>query len=412
MGFRFKLEDFPGYKDALATILRSVPTITNSTITEARQSVGQSPITAQQLLTAAFNDHERHSIAADLTPYPMYLYAFLARNDPRQDHCSWPFNPKIRAFNSIGALDDAQFSRGIQIAVLRPSFDAARRCPNCKHQLDPAGLHLLNCQKTHYSLMHDTVKRSLAHCLRGLFNSKVADLRVHVEAPINRFAPLRQPNLPEGEVNRADIVLVLAGNTRQDVFITDVVSALAHTPNHRGDGFYYDLSQKEFAKRHKYYKYLIDAWRFFPLAFGRTNVLSRDTLRFCEVVGSYFPKNLKTEAKLRACLSRAIISGVAQTMNEEMRRLQLATYNAVHPSMLSTAPESRARGLTPNGPKTSKITRPPAPPNSLMSLHNKLSTIVARDDHRPSSDDDVPTSQSSVLMSQQSEGVLSVDWSR
>lgn len=412
LGFRFKLEDFPGYKDALTATLRSVPTITNFTITEARQSVGQVPITSQQVLTAAFNDHERHSIAAELTPYPMYLYAFMARNDPRQDHCSWPFNPKIRAFNSIGALDDPVFSRGIQIAVLRPIFDSARRCLNCKHQLDPAGLHLLNCQRTHYSLMHDTVKRSLAQCLRGLFNSKVADLRVHVEALVNRFAPLRQPNLPEGEVKRADIVLVLDGNTRQDVFITDIVSALAHTPNHRGDGFYYDLAQKEFAKRYIYYKYSIDAWRFFPLAFGRTNVLSRDTLRFCEVVGSYFPKDLKTEAKLRACFSRAITSGVAQTMNEEMRRLQLATLNAVHPSLIPAVPESNAKRRALTGSKTSKTTRPPVPSNSLVSLHNKLSTIVSRDDHRMSSDDDLPESQSSVLLSQQPEGVLCLNWGR
>ena len=141
--------------------------------------------------------------------------------------------------------------------------------------------------------MHETVKRSLAQCLRGLFSSQLADLSVHVEAPVNRFAPLRQPDLPEGKINKADIVLILSGNTRQDVFITDIVSALAHTPNHRGDSFYYDLAVKEIAKRYKYHKYLIEPWRFFPLAFGRTNVLSRGTLRFCEVVGSYFPKDLK-----------------------------------------------------------------------------------------------------------------------
>jgi len=411
LGFKFKLENFPGYCKAEADLFQNIQTITASSIHEARASVGQIPRTTQQFLTSLLNGHEMTSIALELEPCPMYHYAFLARTDPRQDHASWPFNPKIRAFHSIGALDDAAFSRGIQIAMLRPIFENPRQCEHCKHQLDPVGLHVLNCQHTHYTLMHETVKRSLAQCLRGLFNSKLAALSVHVEPLVNRFASLRQSDLPEGTPLKADIILILSGRTAQDIFITDIVSALAHTPNHRGDGFYYDLAVKELAKRGKYYKYDILPWRFFPLAFGRTNVLSRETLRFCETVGAYFPNALKIEAKLRACLSRAITSGVAATFNDEMRQLQLSTLNAVASSMVPPAPDRRVRDPALVGSKSNNA-RAHSSSSSALSLYNRLNAIVSRDETQClSAEADGPlSSQSSDWLSQPTRKNLSADW--
>ena len=413
LGFQFKLENFPGFRDAVVDLFQNIPTITSSSMHEARASIGQTPRTTQQFLTSLLNEHELTSISLKLQPCPMYYYAFLARTDPRQDHASWPFNPKIRAFHSIGALDDAAFSRGIQIAMLRPIFENPRQCEHCKHQLDPVGLHLLNCQHTHYTLMHETVKRSLAQCLRGLFNSKLAALSVHVEPLVNRFAPLRQPDLPEGTPLKADIILMLSGRTAQDILITDIVSALAHTPNHRGDGFYYDLATKEHAKRSKYYKYYILPWRFFPLAFGRTNVLSRETLRFCEAVGSYFPNALKIEAKIRACLSRAITSGVAATFNDEMRQLQLSTLNAVAASMVPPAPDRRSKDPALVGSKSNNA-RALSSSSSALTLYNRLDAIVSRDESQRLSAvaDEHLSSQSSVWLSQLSRQNLSVDWSR
>ncbi len=228
------------------------------------------------------------------------------------------------------------------------------------------------------------------------------------EAPVT-YQLLRQPNLPEGTHLKVDIVLILSGNTEQDVFVTDIVSALAYTPNHRGDGFYYDLAAKEYAKRSKYYKCLISPWHFFPLAFRRTNVLSRDTLRFCEVVGSYFPNVLKIEAKIRACLSRAITSGVAATFNDEMRQLQLSTLNAVASSMVPPAPDRRAKDSALVGLKSSMNAPASVPLSSVLTLHNRLSAIVSRDESQCSSTDvDGPSSLSSGLLSQLSEGNLSV----
>ena len=406
LGFSFQLEHFGSFSETVHDLRRRIPTITRRVIDDARHSVGSScSQTTQQFLTKQLNDHEVSRIASELIPCPMYHYAFLARTDPRQDHSSWPFNPKMRATHSIGALEDANFSRAIQIATLRPVFLSPRHCEGCKQLMDPVGLHLLHCQNTHYSLMHEGVKRSLAQCFRSLFSSDLASLSVHVEPAVNRFAPLRLPQYPEGKVNQADIVLILSGPTQQDVFITDIVSALARTPNRR-DSFYYDLAVKEQAKRNEYWKYLIAKDRFFPLAFGRTNVLARDTLRFCEVVGSYFPKSQNVTDKIRACFSRAISSSVASTVNDAMRKLQLSALNSVAFSMVPPAPDQCAkkrhddsvRSPRPSSARISLST------NSSTSLNRRLIAIISRDDSRvPIAD--APLSREGFMLSQQSVGL-------
>jgi hypothetical protein len=95
------------------------------------------------------------------------------------------------------------------------------------------------------------------------------------------------------------------------------------------DGFYFELNQAETQKRNAYKMYDITLHHFFPLAFGRTNILSRETLRFCDFVGNYFPKSQKVSDRLRATFSRSIASGVASTFNAAICRLQLATANSV-----------------------------------------------------------------------------------
>jgi len=121
--------------------------------------------------------------------------------------------------------------------------------------------------------------------------------------------------------------------TQQDVFITDVTSVLPHT-HYKRDGLYYDLNQASKQKFAKYYKYNIPRDRFHPLSVGRMNVLSDHTLRFCEIMASYFAKPLNVYDKLRATFSRAITVGTAFTLSEAVRRLQLAAANAVALSMV------------------------------------------------------------------------------
>ena len=89
-------------------------------------------------------------------------------------------------------------------------------------------------------------------------------------------------------------------------------------------GFYFDLNRAEAIKRNKYSKYEIHPHAFFPLAFSRTNVLSRETIRFCEMVDKYFPKSMRIHDRLRATISRAITAGVSASQNCAIRRLQLA----------------------------------------------------------------------------------------
>jgi hypothetical protein len=80
---------------------------------------------------------------------------------------------------------------------------------------------------------------------------------------------------------------------------------------------------------------------FSPIVFGRTNILSRETLRFCELLGNYFPKSLSGADRLRATLSRSIAAGVASTFNAAVRRLQLAAANAVAFYMVPPIYEAR-----------------------------------------------------------------------
>jgi hypothetical protein len=87
--------------------------------------------------------------------------------------------------------------------------------------------------------------------------------------------------------------------------------------------------------------YDINLQHFFPLAFGRTNILSRETLRFCDFVGNYFPKSLKVSDRLRATFSRSIAAGVASTFNASLRRLQLAAGNSVALSLIPPMHDSR-----------------------------------------------------------------------
>jgi hypothetical protein len=87
--------------------------------------------------------------------------------------------------------------------------------------------------------------------------------------------------------------------------------------------------------------YDIKLHHFFPLAFGRTNILSRVTLRFCDFIGNYFPKSLKVSDRLRATFSRSIASGVASTFNATIRRLQFAAANSVAFSMIPPLSEQQ-----------------------------------------------------------------------
>jgi hypothetical protein len=245
----------------------------------------------------------------------------------------------VRAHYSIGPLPNSEFARAIQLASLRPAFANRGWCSTCKAEIDPVGLHLLKCRSTHYSEMHDVTKHALAQRLRSLMTSQMAAISVHVEKPVSRWCKLLPQFPTESVVRVADIIVLLSGLTQQDIIVTDIVSTLCQKPN-SNDGFYFELKQAETQKRATYCMYDIKLHHFFPLAFGRTNILSRETLRFCDFVGNYFPKSLKVSDRLRATFSRSITSGVASTFNATVRRLQLADANSVAFSMIPPLSES------------------------------------------------------------------------
>jgi hypothetical protein len=67
-------------------------------------------------------------------------------------------------------------------------------------------------------------------------------------------------------------------------------------------------------------------------------VLSRETIRFCEMVDKYFPKSMQICDRLRATISRAITAGVSASQNCAIRRLQLAEANNCAFSMVPPIP--------------------------------------------------------------------------
>ena len=173
----------------------------------------------------------------------------------------------------------------------------------------------------------------------SLMSAQMAEISVHVEKPVSRWCRVL-PGMPESPARVADIILLLSGTSKQDVIVADVVSTLCRKPN-ATDGFYFELNQAETAKRNVYKAYDITLHHFFPLAFGRTNILSRETLRFCDFVGNYFHKSLRVPDRLRATFSRSITSGVAATFNDVIRRLQLSAANLRAYSMIPPVPDSR-----------------------------------------------------------------------
>ena len=104
------------------------------------------------------------------------------------------------------------------------------------------------------------------------------------------------------------------------------------------------------------------------------NVLSRETLRFCDFVSDYFPKSLKVADRPGATFSRSITAGVASTFNDIVRRLQLAASSLLAYSMVPPVPEPR-RLLH------SQLARTYAPLTklSLRSLGAHFSLIVSLD---------------------------------
>ena len=289
----------------------------------------------QHTLTAALNSASITSISASLEPWPFYYHAFKSRVDKTQDHVSWTLNPKTRFFYGLGMLPDAEFSRTIALVTLYPVL-LPRIC-ECGQNVDPAAHHYLHCHLNYYGDLHNLVRDSLALRLRSFMTDGAAALSVAVEQPFRSFFALRPSapsNAPEGV---ADIVVSMPSDLQQIPIACDLISCIHRRTLSPFDAF---TAASQF-KRKKYARYIFPANCFYPLPFGRTNVLSEDMLSFCARIGNFFPNNMRVVDKLRATISRSIYSGVARMLNLALRRLQLSTTRACaiaaipHSSLLS-----------------------------------------------------------------------------
>jgi hypothetical protein len=281
----------------------------------------------QHYVTTLFNAAEIRSISEALLPWPIYSHAFAARTHKSQDHVSWPINPRSRAHFSLGMLNDAEFSRAISIAILHPIM-LPRVCP-CGGLIDPAAFHLLHCKHIHYGIIHDRVKEAVAARLRSFMTLEAASLSVLLEQQMDHYFARRNPAAarpaPQADTALiADMIVSLHGDLQQSPIACDFVSCLARSPVATTD-FTFALADKAALKISKYSRYDMPSGAFFPLPFGRTNVLSKDVLSFCSLVHSHFPPLTGVDRKLRATFSRAIYAGVSQSFNLGVRRLQLAS---------------------------------------------------------------------------------------
>jgi hypothetical protein len=325
LGFVFVSAALPGLSEARASVVRQLDGYRvrkpKELIVFERASEIADPAPLQESLTALLNHAKITRIAKALEKVPVFAHAFLARTDTAQNHCSWPFNPIARRNLKIAALADEDFSRAIQIAMLRP-ITPPRLC-DCGAVIDPVGLHLLHCRFVHFGYLHDCIKTALVATCKSFQPLDLSAVSVVMERPVARFYPRKDPLQPEGPVILADIVVSLSDTAQQACVIADVSSVLSRGPSLSSD-FHAALRARSQAKRLKYSKYAIPSHLFHPVTVGRTNVLSRDALLFCDVIGNFFPTVPKAVDRLRAAISRAVCVGAARTLNTTIRRNQLA----------------------------------------------------------------------------------------
>jgi len=341
----FNCHNIPGYVQARSVASRLIADADPKKMRDLRWERkdamdGDDPL--QQVITALLNESAIVRIRRQLAECPIYRFAFEARTHNTQYHCSWNFNPKARENFNIDPLSDADFSRAVQIAVLRP-ITLPRRC-DCGGVIDPVALHVLACSHVHQGYLHNTIRDAIASTIASLLPKDLAPLAVQKECQVNRFYPLKELTDAEGPELVADLAVVSLGTAQLEVGIVDVSSTLARTHNRFGDfNVPLDLRSKE--KRRKYSKYAIQQRLFHPVSVGRTNVLGRDALVFIDFIDGYYAATVKAGDKLRAAIGRAIVVGAARTMSMAIRRAQLAAFNACALSAISGSlffdPQSR-----------------------------------------------------------------------
>jgi ribonuclease HI len=324
----------------------------------------------QHFLTTLLNAAEVESIASLLKPWPVFYHAFRARTDKMQLHVSWPLNPKTRAFYRINMLPDAEFSRSIAISTMHPLI-APRTCA-CGSPIDPVGFHLLHCKHSHYGCLHDRVKFAVAARIRSFMHTDAAAFSVLTEQPMLQHFGLRNAALPEGPALICDLLVSMHSELQQEPIACDFVSCFA------ADKRDYPIILNAAArfKNRKYHKYnFITDKGFFPLPFGRTNIISNQVLRFCSLIGNYMPPHMRASDQLIATFSRAIYSGVAQTVNVAIRRLQLSAAQCLP---LAQFPFASLRQPYVEEPRSRSAVRGPRhPPYADVPLVESLAAVLA-----------------------------------
>lgn len=125
--------------------------------------------------------------------------------------------------------------------------------------------------------MHDRVKYAVAARVRSFMHKSTAAFSVLIEQPMLQHFGLRNASLPEGVALLADLLVSMHAELQQEPIACDFVSCLV--TNKRDYPSMLDAAAR--FKRRKYHKYYTTTDNgFFPLPFGRTNVMSSQILQF------------------------------------------------------------------------------------------------------------------------------------
>jgi hypothetical protein len=110
-----------------------------------------------------------------------------------------------------------------------------------------------------------------------------ASFSVLVEKPLRSFFGRRCPaarNEPEGI---AGLFISMHSSLQQVPVAVDFVSCFPH----KNSSYKVALQERARFKRRKYAGYLFPVNSFYPLPFGRTNVLADEVFDFCTFIGNF-----------------------------------------------------------------------------------------------------------------------------
>ena len=154
-----------------------------------------------------------------------------------------------------------------------------RTCP-CGKRIDPVGLHLLHCKQNHYGCLHDSVRYAVAARFRSFMHFDAAAFSVLIEQPMLPHFGLCNAAAPEGVALIADLIVLLHSDLELEPIACDFVSCFVKDKRVATHKFWMLPFASSDGSTQSIYLTLTGNG-FYPLPFGRSNVMASEIIRFC-----------------------------------------------------------------------------------------------------------------------------------